>query len=185
MDAFEYLGVFISIILGLGVTQLLGAVAGVLRDRGQVRPDATPLAWAATLLLAHVQAWWSLFGLRGREDWSFAGFCAVLLPPALLYLLSALVLPPPGARLDLAPNFARHRRVFHGLLLALVVASLGRDLVLLGQLPDAGNLAFHGGFALAATLGLASARPAVQRALALALLAAFAGYSALLFARLG
>ena len=185
MDAFEYLGVFISLILGLGVTQLLAAVAGVLRNRATLRLDVTSMAWAATLLLVHVQAWWSLFGLHDRDDWRFAGFCAVLLPPALLYLLSALVLPPPGARLDLAANFERHRRVFHGLLLALVASSLGRDLVLSGHLPATGNVAFHAGFAGLAVLGLRIDRPAFQRALSLLVLAAFAGYSTLLFAELG
>lgn len=184
MGAFEYLGVLISIILGLGITQLLASFAGVLRDRAQLRFDDVPLAWAATLVLLHVQTWWTLFDLRGIGAWTFAQFAVVLLQPVILYLLSALVLPPPGARLDLGANFAAHRRWFFGLLLALLAASLAKDLALRGHLPIAANLAFHGVAALAALAGWARAGIVLQRALAWAALAAVATYIGTLFNQL-
>ncbi|WP_374473679.1 hypothetical protein [Arenimonas sp.] len=184
MAAFEYLGVFISIILGLGITQLLASFAGVLRDRHLLRLDDTPLAWAAMLVLLHVQTWWALFELRDIASWTFLQFAVVLLQPALLFLLSALVLPPPGARLDLGANFAAHRRWFFGLMLALVAASLAKDLVLRGRLPVPANLAFHAVAALAALGGWATPGPRVQRALAWAALVAIAAYIGTLFNRL-
>ena len=64
MDAFSYLSVLLSIILGLGLTQLLTAVGRVIRHRDRVRVDWLPMLWAGVLLVVYVQVWWSMFGLR-------------------------------------------------------------------------------------------------------------------------
>jgi hypothetical protein len=51
MDAFGYLSVLLSIILGLGLTQLLTAIGRLIRHRDRVRVHWLPLLWAAVLLL--------------------------------------------------------------------------------------------------------------------------------------
>ena len=93
MDAFSYLSVLLSIVLGLGITQLLQGFGRLMNARSRVRPYWPSLLWAVVLLVAHVQNWWSMFGLRGRAHWSFLDFALVLSNPILLYLLAALVLP--------------------------------------------------------------------------------------------
>src|SRR2546430_11876759 len=50
-----YLSVLLSIILGLGLTQVLTAVGRLVRHRDRVRPDWLPLLWAAVLLVVYVQ----------------------------------------------------------------------------------------------------------------------------------
>jgi hypothetical protein len=91
MDAFEYLAVLISIILGLGIAQLLGGFGRWVEQRGACQPFAPALIWAGILLLIHIQTWWSMFGLRFVTQWTFVRF-AVLLQPIVLYLLAVLVL---------------------------------------------------------------------------------------------
>ena len=92
MDAFSYLIVLVSIVLGLGITRLLTGLSALVEARARVRVYGPPLAWAGVLLI-HFQTWWAFFGLRYRDGWTFAAFLAILVQPALLYLPSALVLP--------------------------------------------------------------------------------------------
>ena len=93
MDAFGYLSVLLSIIIGLGVTQLLTGLGRVIRHRDQVRIDWLPLLWAFVLLVVFVQVWWSMFGLRNYTGWTFGSFLFILGQTSALYLMAAVLLP--------------------------------------------------------------------------------------------
>ena len=184
MAAFDYLSVLVSIILGLGITQLLSGFGTWLEQRRSFRAYAPAIAWAAFLLLVHVQTWWSMFGMREQESWNFLQFTLVLLQPILLYLLAVIVLPGPNApQNDPRENFHMQRRWFFGLLLTLVAASVLKDASRM-ELPDPVNLVFHALFGLVALIGFMSARERVQRSVAFFSFAAFALYVGLLFAEL-
>src|SRR3954471_23039506 len=88
VDAFSYLSVLLSIIIGLGVTQLLTAVGRLIRHRDRVRVDWLPLLWAAVLLVIFVQVWWSMFGLRNYREWNFVSFLLVLAQTCTLYMMA-------------------------------------------------------------------------------------------------
>lgn len=79
MDAFSYLSVLLSIILGLAITQILQSVGRIIQARDRVVMFWPPLLWAAILILVSVQSWWALFGLHLRESWSFFPFLVVVL----------------------------------------------------------------------------------------------------------
>src|SRR6059058_4180346 len=91
MDEFGYLAVILSIILGLSVTQLLQGLSNVINARDRVRIYWPAIGWALLLLVIDIQAWWSMFGYRGRHAWTFLQFAILLLETILLYLLAALV----------------------------------------------------------------------------------------------
>jgi hypothetical protein len=106
VEAFEYLAVLLSIVLGLGITQLLAGFGRWLEQRRIFRPYWPSIAWGAFLLIVHVQTWWSMFGLRHWGSWSFLQFSVVLLQPAILFLLTILVFPSANAsELDLRKTF--------------------------------------------------------------------------------
>src|SRR5689334_9251738 len=67
MDAFSYLSVLLSIILGLAITQVLQGYRALLLARGRVRHSATVIIWSLLLLVIFAQAWWASFGLRERQ----------------------------------------------------------------------------------------------------------------------
>ena len=149
MDAFSYLSVLLSIVLGLGVTQVLTGFGRVIEARSRVRAYGPALIWAGVILLVHVQTWWVMFGLRAHQGWTFGAFLMVLLQPAVLYLLSALVLPldlGSGTGADLRDHYYRHSPWFFGIAVLLLVQSIVRDLVIDGDLPSGVNLAAHGVF---------------------------------------
>ena len=68
MDDFTHLSVLISIVLGLGLTNLLMGLARVVQMRDRVKIYWPSLVWAVTLLLVHAQTWWTMFGLRTVHD---------------------------------------------------------------------------------------------------------------------
>ena len=109
MDAFSYLSVLNSIVLGLGVASLLAGFAAMVRARDRlVRYWPLP-AQMGLVFLIHVQLWWALFALRERTHWSFPGFLVVLMQPVLAYLAAAFLVPdiPEGKTLDLKQAYFR------------------------------------------------------------------------------
>lgn len=168
MDNFSYLSVLISIVLGLGITQILSGFGRWVENRATFPAYAPSIVWAVLLLIMHVQTWWSMYGLRQHERWTFLQFFVVLLQPIVLYLLSSLVLPSQSCAVaDLKSNYSAQRRWFFGLLMALLAVSVVRDVVLTGALPSNENLAFHGLFLVLAVGGLIIASEWVHRCIAL------------------
>ena len=186
MDAFSYLSVLLSIILGLGLTQLLTAAGRLIRHRAHVRLDWLPVLWAAVLLVVYVQAWWAMFGLRNLREWTFVAFLAVLAQTTTLYMMAAVALPEhvDDAGVDLAAHYEQQHRWFFGFFLATLVVSIAKDLVITGRLPSLVNLAFHGVLAGLCVTAMTVRRRRVQEAIGIAGAAAIALYIGLLFMRL-
>ena len=183
MESFEYLSVLISIVLGLGITQLLLGFGRWLEQRKTMAAYAPAIVWAIVLVLSHVQTWWSMYGLRGYEDWFFLQFSFVLLQPITLFLLSTLVFPSPTApQQDLRANFFEQRPWFFALLMVLLVVSILKDLVRTGSLPSPLNLGFHAVLFLIGVVGFVTNRESAQRWLAYAGLLVLLLYIAALFA---
>ena len=186
MDAFAYLSVLLSVILGLAIQQVLQGYRGLALSRRRVTFYAPPLIWSVLILLMVAQHWWSSFGLAGRADWTFAMFATALVETALIYMMAALVLPdiPPGEPTDLKAHYYREAPVFFGVGAAAIGWSMIRELVLNGHLPQGPNLAFHLLFILLASLGAVTRRPRVHEALAGVMSLLFLVYIGLLFSRL-
>jgi hypothetical protein len=187
MDAFSYLSVLLSIILGLAVTQVLQGYRALILSRARVRFYWLPLLWSGLILLLVVQHWWASFGLAQRTEWSFADFLVTLVLTALIYMMAAIVLPDvPGDRpLDLQDHYWRERRALYGLFVAAVAWSVLREWQLERQLPERENLLFHGLFIAVGVIGLLIRRERVHQLLTLLMTGVFAAYVILLFARLG
>ncbi len=185
MDAFEYLAVLISIVLGLGITQLLLGFARWLEQRSSFRPYGPAIAWAVFLLLVHLQTWWSMYGNRDYPDWSFLQFSIVLLQPIVLFLLAVVVFPGPNApQHDLRENFLNQRPWFFGLFIALLVVSLVKDLIRDGSLPGPLNVGFHMAFLVIGGVGFVFKEERVHQGLSYTALSLFVGYIGVLFADL-
>jgi len=93
ISAFEYVTVFISIILGLGVTQILTGIADLVHQNERVKLYWPHLVWVFLVLVLHVQEWWVTFALRSLPQWRFPMFLFVLLYPVILFILARLLFP--------------------------------------------------------------------------------------------
>lgn len=183
MDAFAHLSVLISIVLGLGITNLLIGFARIVQMRGRVKVYWPVIVWGLVLLVLHVQTWWSMFGLRNVETWTFVAFSLTLMQPILLFFLSALVMPDfdRDEALDLKVNYFAQVPWFFGIIVALLLASLLRSYATGGSLPAPVDLAFHIAFFAGALPAAFIANERYHQIAALVAAAAVFAYVALLF----
>lgn len=56
MNQFEFLSVFVSIIIALGISNILSSAMRLIRRRGRVRMHGATLVWMAVLFLLQVLA---------------------------------------------------------------------------------------------------------------------------------
>lgn len=186
MDAFSYLSVLVSVVLGLAIQQVLQGYRALALNRRQVELYWPSLAWSVNILIMVVQNWWSLFGLADHERWIFADFAALLIQTAGLYMMAGLVLPdtPPGERIDLKAHYYRERVTFFGVGLFTVLWSVVRERIVLGEWVSGTNLVFHVVFAAMAVTAMVSRSERIHALLATMMSGLFLLYIVLLFASL-
>lgn len=186
MDAFSYLSVLLSVILGLAIQQVLQGYRALALNRRRVRLYWPSLAWSVSILLMVAQHWWASFGLADHQPWSFAAFAAILIQTALIYMFAGLVLPdiPAGEGLDLRAHYYRERAAFFGVGAATITWSIAREWILDGRLLDPANLAFHLLFLAMALTAAWSANERLHKLFAGLMLLLFVLYTGTLFARL-
>ncbi len=186
MDAFSYLSVMIAVILGLAITQVLQGYRGLLHARKRVQLYWPTLVWSVLVLMIAVQTWWAMFVLRSYGGWNFLAFAVVLMETIAVYMVAALVLPDFSEErtVDLRQRYFEHARWFYGLLVAAILMSFAKELVLYGRLPQGLNLVFQLVF-MAGTLAMALTRNETFHKLnTLVSLGLFLAYIASLFEQL-
>lgn len=117
MDITEYWATLISIVVGLGLADLLLNLLRLIHERKRVDWDPLPLVWALVALAWILNYWW---GVAANLDGSrsvqvVAGFALLLAQPILLFLMSASVLPramPAEGLLNMREEWAGARRAF-------------------------------------------------------------------------
>lgn len=116
MPVFDYLGVLISIVLGLGITRMLTWMGRIIKDRSGIRLYTPYLLWFALLFFTIVQVWWGLWNWRRIEQFYFFSFLYLaIVPMVLLYVLAELMVPDVRSdeSVDLeAYYFAQQRNFF-------------------------------------------------------------------------
>ena len=131
MTQFEFISVAVSIVLGLSAARLLSAVPYLLAPG---RRYWVHVLWSAMLLAGHLGFWWAIWIYRDVDPWTFSGFAAVMLTPALLYLtVSALVSDRPAMVESWRTHFFARHRVFFSLFLALTGSGPLRQFAVLGH----------------------------------------------------
>lgn len=93
ISAFEYVTVLISIILGLGITQILTGIADLVHQSKRVKIYGPHLLWVLIVLVLHVQEWWVTFDLRTFAPWRLPIFLFVMIYPIILFILARLLFP--------------------------------------------------------------------------------------------
>lgn len=125
MSAFEYLSVFISIILGLAVVHLLGGVSLLLDQRIVARIFWVHTAWVLNMFSLITWVWWSNWQLNGIESFSPVHYVAMVLFSVVLYLMCGLLFPVRGNEVEnFYEQFEINRTRFFYLGEVLLVAAL-------------------------------------------------------------
>lgn len=119
MNTFEYLSVFISIVVGLGVVRVLGGVVTIL-DRRHRGSYWVHTAWVAWFVFFLPYFWWFTFDWRRVTTWTLPLFLFVVAYAMLTYLVTAVLVPTRDEDLDDLEGYFFRVRPPLFLLLALV-----------------------------------------------------------------
>ena len=183
MDAFGYLSVLLSIVLGLALTQLLTTAGRLIKARDRVVFYAPTVIWMGVLFAVIVQSWWTMFGLREHQAWTMVDFLVVLAHPTLLYVMVELISPDVAAEgpIRLRDAYFRHAPLFFGATMLVIAISFVRPLVLNGELSHPLDVAFHLAVFTLALIAAVWRNPRYHALLAPVMAVAMAAYIGVLF----
>lgn len=177
MDAGEYLSVLVSIIIGLGLSHLLGSAGKLLSRRRRVRTYLPAVAAAVLVFLAHVQFWWGSFDFGERVASNFFAFLIFLLTPILLYLIAVLALPEldqdDSGEVSLREHYYEARPWFYGLAALIPLTTAIRNVGVQGEPFWNQDRPYEAGFFALMLVGLAFASERVHRLLPMFVLGLF------------
>jgi hypothetical protein len=185
-DAFAYLSVLLSIILGLAIAEVLQGYGALLLSRTKVKLYAPPLIWSVVMLLMATQFWWASFGLAGREHWDFAAFMAVLLQTVMMYMGTTVILPkgPSDQPIDLKAHYYREATPFFIFGLLFLVVGFIKNWLLDQSFVRPLSLPFMVFFTGVTLLALATRRPRVHEIIAPVMAVAITVFFLTLFMRI-
>lgn len=93
MTQFEFVLIFVSIVVAFAVSDILASWGEQIRLRRHVRHYALHTAWSLLLLFVMMQVWWSLWTLNQQTGWTFPQYCALVLPFLILALMAYILTP--------------------------------------------------------------------------------------------
>ena len=186
MESFNYLSVLISIILGLAIAQVLQGIRGLVLTRSKVKRYTPTIIWTGMALLIAIQSWWASFSMHQQANWNFLALLIIVLQATCVYMVAALVLPDAKGdnAVDLREHYFAHRHWFFGAVLAGIVFSLLKELVLYGRLPRPLDLGFQVAFGVIAVIAMLQRREWLHKVLAPVSVVLFLLYIGLIFRNL-
>ena len=115
MSEFEYVMVLISLILGLGISQILVGIANLLKKSHKVKFYIPHLICIVVVFMIHIQEWWINYEYsRKIMEWRFSVFFFMVAYPILLYIMARLLFPLhlSAKSIDLREFYMVHYRKF-------------------------------------------------------------------------
>lgn len=118
MGLFEFLMVLVSVVIGLGLTEILSGAANLLRARETVRFHWFHILIQLGVFMALLQQWWEFWDMKDMGEISFFAVLTVLVSPVFLFLIAHLLYPrhPEGA--DLQEYYHQQAPLLWGLVIA-------------------------------------------------------------------
>ena len=94
MEPFEYVVVLSSLILGLGISQILTGVADVVSNWNNVKVSTPHAIYTIVVFLLHLQEWWASFVYSNAvTSWTPPVVLGILLFPLLLFFQARMLFP--------------------------------------------------------------------------------------------
>ena len=119
MTLFEYLGVLLSVVMGLGLTHILIGLSKTIHHRDTVRVYWVHGVWSLNVMVYIVAIWWGMFWWSHLSQWTFLEFLFVILYTVVLFLLASMLYPwDLPVDYDFEQHLMRNRGWFFGILAA-------------------------------------------------------------------
>jgi hypothetical protein len=135
MTPFEYVTVLISIILGMGITQIITGVADLVNHWNRVRIYWPHLLLIVLVFFLQIQEWWDTYELRKFESLRLPTFLFVLFYPINLFILARILFPlvQPEGDIDLSAFYRSNYRKFFWWASVLPVLSMLNNILVTGH----------------------------------------------------
>lgn len=107
---FEYIGVLISVILGLGMTHIFSGFGRMIQDRSNTRLYWVHLLWCINILIYILAIWWGMFWWNKLQNWTVYHYLFITLYTSIMFLLASMLFPwEKVEKLDFEQFFYQHR----------------------------------------------------------------------------
>jgi serine protease inhibitor len=93
LGLFEFLMVLVSVVIGLGLTEILNGAANLLRARESVRFHWFHVLFQLGVFFALLQQWWEFWDMEAMGEISYFAVLTLLGPPVFLFLIANLLYP--------------------------------------------------------------------------------------------
>ena len=123
MSEFEYASVVVSIVLALGIADILRFFGDTVRDHDARKSYWVHTLWLLLLIKIHMDFWWQMWGFRDLLAIG-PGLIYLLIGPALLFVATRTLLPGSNSSEDLEEMFFARKNSFFVLLLLVTLWSL-------------------------------------------------------------
>lgn len=134
MTPFEYVTVLISIILGLGITQIMTGIADIIHQWNKMKLYWPHLLWILLVFIMHIHEWWYTYDLKTHESWYILSFIFINLYPIMLFVLARLMFPFGAMEVetDFKEFYFGNYRKFFLIVTILILLAIVQDVFLEG-----------------------------------------------------
>ena len=115
MNSFEFIMILVSIIIGLGIAELLQTVSQIIK--GAVEGGLLHILWTVNMLNMLIQCFWAYWLYENRVDWTYIELILILLGPIIMYIVASLLYLPKNQYNKLDSYFINQRLPFFSLML--------------------------------------------------------------------
>lgn len=164
MSSFEFISILMSIVIGLGVTNLLAGAGRAFYRRRETPMDEVHIVLTLATLLILSENWWVAFKWNTNVVWSFDKFLVLIVWTIALYLLTTFLYPPDLSEEEERRNrFDQNRTGYYAAFIAFCLMDIVQTALRSGLFDPVWYLPFVGHFALLGGAGLAVRKRAYDR----------------------
>lgn len=164
MSSFEFIAALMSIIIGLGVTNLLSGAGRAFYRRNENPLDEVHLVLTFATLVLLVLQWWITFRWNTETNWTFDKFLVLIAWTVVLYLLTVFLYPPDLSEAEEHQGrFERNRAGYYSAFIAMCFLDITQTAVHGELFQPAWYVPFVGQYAVLAGLGLIARRRGYDR----------------------
>jgi len=155
MSSFEFISILMSIVIGLGVTNLLAGAGRAFYRRRQTPMDEVHIVLTLATLLILALNWWVAFKWNTNVLWSFDKFLVLIVWTITLYLLTTFLYPPDLSEEEERRNrFEVNRSGYYSAFIAFCAMDIVQTALRSGLLDPVWYLPFVGHFLILGAAGL-------------------------------
>ena len=136
MSPFEFISVFVSLIVGFSLAHILRAVSDLYEIRERVKTYWLNSLWVVTVIMWSIFTWWGLWMLSiDLVEWTYAQYWLIVINISSIYFFTTLVLPKATdeGTIDLESHYFLVRKAFFSVVAFSLFSSAVVNYSLFGQ----------------------------------------------------